>query len=437
VELVDLFFATAKTGAVLAPLSHRLTERELTAVLGDVDPAAVVVETPFEAELIDALDRSDAAPAVRSLPVDADHRYASLEAARHDGSPVDAVESALDDAHLLLHTGGTTGTPKATIVSHGSVYWNSFNTITSWGLRGDDVTPLRFPMHHTGGWNVLTVPLFHVGGTVVLRPEIEPGTLLEDVERETATVLAATPGDLGAAARHEAWSGTDLSSLRFVKSGGGPCRTAVARAWRDRGVEFSQGYGLTECGPNNFAMPEGFPPERTASVGVPAMHVELRVVDADGEPVGRGEVGELELAGPHAADGYWNPPEGDQTFGDWISTGDLARVDGDGYVHIEGRQRDAFVAGGEDVYPPRVEDAVADHPKVVGVAVVGVADERLGTAGKAVVEGDATLTLPELESFLEGRLPDHAVPRELAVVDELPTDGSGLDRTAVRERFGE
>jgi fatty-acyl-CoA synthase len=438
VELFDLFFATAKTGSLLAPLSHRLPERELASVLGDADPALVVVETPFEAELIDAIDRSDVDPTVRSLPVDADHRYAPLAARERDDAPVDAVESALDDTHLLLHTGGSTGVPKATELTHGGVYWNSFSTITSWGIREDDVAPLCFPLYHTGGWNVLTLPLLHVGGTVLLRPEVEPGGVLADVERASATVLVAVPSDLGAMARHDDWAGTDLSSLRFVKSGGGPCREAVVEAWRDRGVAFSQGYGLTECGPNNFAMPEDAPPEQTASVGVPAFNVDVRVVDEAGEPLGVDEGGELELAGPRAAAGYRNDPEATaRTFGDWVSTGDLAVVDADGYVHVEGRKKNMFVSDGRNVYPPKVEDAVADHPKVEAAVVVGVPDERLGAVGAAVVEGDPSLTLPELSWFLEGRVADYAVPRSLEVVEELPRSGVGkVDRETVAERYG-
>jgi fatty-acyl-CoA synthase len=436
VEFVDLFFATATVGAVMAPLSHRLAERELAAVLGDVDPGAVLVETPFETELIDAIERSAVDPAVRSIPTDCDHRYEPFDAARYDDAPVDAVETALSDPHLLLHTGGTTGTPKETVVTHGSIYWNSFNTVTTWGLREDDVAPVTFPMHHTGGWNVLTVPCFHMGATVLVRPEVEPGPLLADVEREGATVLVGTPTVLRLMARHDDWDGTDLSTLRFVKSGGGACREPVIRAWRDRGVEFSQGYGLTECGPNNFAMPEGFPAAKTDSVGVPAFHVDARVVDEDGQPVDPGEVGELELAGPHAAGGYLDAPAA-ETFGAWVSTGDLARVDADGYVHIEGRKKEMFVSGGENVYPPQVEDAIVDHPKVDAVVVVGVPDDRLGTVGKAVVEGDESLTLPELELFLASRVGDFAVPDHLEVVAELPRrDASTLDREAVRERFG-
>jgi fatty-acyl-CoA synthase len=437
VELVDLFFATAKTGSLLAPLSHRLAERGLAAVIGDVDPCAVVVETPFESELIDALERSDADPAVRSLPTDEDHRYDPLDIDQQE-AVFEGVETALSDPHLLLHTGGSTGTPKETVLTHGSIYWNAFNTITSWGIRPDDVTPLVFPMFHTGGWNVLTLPFFGMGATVLLRREAHPERVLADIDRESATTIVATPTALGEMARHDAWDRTDLSSLRFVKSGGGRCRDHVIEAWRDRGVDFSQGYGLTEFGPNNFAMPSDAPPEKADSVGVPSMCIDFRLVDEFGEPVAHGEVGELELAGPAAAAGYWGDADADgHTFGEWVSTGDLARVDADGYVHIEGRIDDMFVTDGENVYPQRVESAIAEHPAVEAAVVFGVPDDHLGAVPKAVVVGDDSLTLPELESFLEPRIADFAIPIALTVTDGFPDSGTGkIDRAAVKERFG-
>jgi fatty-acyl-CoA synthase len=250
------------------------------------------------------------------------------------------------------------------------------------------------------------------------------------------------------------WESADLSTLRFAKSGGGPCRQSVMEAWWDRGVDLSQGYGLTECGPNNFAMPDGWPREQADSVGVPGMHVDARVVDDDGREVEQGAVGELELASPHAADRYWrNPEESRATFGArdagpnadgddesdaWVSTGDLARVDDDGYVHIEGRKKEMFVSGGENVYPAAVEDVLSQHAKVDDVVVVPVSDDTWGEVGKAVVEGDETLALDDLEAFCDGKLARFKIPKHLAFVDEIPTSGpSKIDRQAVEERFGE
>ncbi|MFW6003186.1 MAG: AMP-binding protein [Halanaeroarchaeum sp.] len=439
VELLDLFFASAKIGAILAPLSHRLAERELAAVFGDVDPSVLLVETPFVGDAIDAIERADAEPIVRSIPNDADNEWTPYpEELPSDGTPIDRPRVSLADPHLFLHTGGSTGTPKETVVSHGAIQWNSFNTITAWGIREDDVTPLLFPMFHTGGWNVLTLPVLHMGGRLLLNREIDPGRVLRDVESKRATILVSVPAVLRMMADHDDWASTDLSSLRFVKSGGGPSREAVIAKWRDRGIEYSQGYGLTECGPNNFAMPADFPPGKTDSVGVPVLGVDARVTDESGDPVPRGTIGELELAGPAAGDRYWNDPEEtDGTFGAWVSTGDLARVDEDGYYHIEGRKKNMFISGGENVYPPQVEDAIADHPKVEEVVVIGVPDDRWGTVGKAVVQGDRSLTLEELESHMHSRIARFAIPKALAFVEEMPTSGpSKIDRSAIETRFG-
>jgi len=445
-EVVDLFFATGKTGGVLAPLSHRLAPPELRALLEQVEPELLVVETPFVETVETALESSNPNPSILELPAGSDSdREPFVGAIPEDDSPVEPASLSMDDAHLLLHTGGSTGTPKETVVTHGSVVWNSLNTITAWGLRSDDVSPLTFPLFHTGGWNVISVPLWHMGGTVVIAREVDPGSILSTIEHESATVLIAVPAVLRAMIEHDTWDRTDLSTLRFGKSGGGPCRDAVIDAWWDRGVDLSQGYGLTECGPNNFAMPDNWSREKADSVGLAAMHVDTRVVDSDGEPVTQGEVGELQLAGPHAADRYWqNPEESADAFGGgWLSTGDLARIDADGYYYIVGRTKDMFVSGGENVYPAEVEDVIAAHPAVAEVVVVPVADEQWGQIGRAVVElaADAerdALDIELLRTFLDGRLARYKHPRSVAFVESMPTSGpSKLDREAISERFGE
>jgi fatty-acyl-CoA synthase len=439
-ELVDLYFATAKVGAVLAPLSHRLAPPALAALLADTEASALVVEEPFAGDSQTAVAEGPAT----ELPMlllggESTGEFEPYDADRRDETPVETVDRTLSDPHLFLHTGGSTGLPKQVVQTYGGILWNGFNTILSWGLRPDDTTPMVFPLFHTGGWNVLTVPLFQLGGTVVISREVEPGRVLDLVESRAASVLVAVPAVLRFMTEHERWPETDLSSLRFVKSGGGPCREGVIEAWSERGVTISQGYGLTECGPNNFAMPEEFPRERTDTIGVPGLFVDARVVDDDGQELPPGEIGELELASPHAGDRYWhNETETAETFGDWVSTGDLASVDEAGYFSIEGRKKNMFVSGGENVFPPEVENAITDHPAVDEAVLVPVPDEQWGEVGKAVVESDDPLELSELRGFLDGRIARYKLPRTLEVVDEIPTSGvSKIDRTAVRERFAE
>lgn len=438
--VVDLCFACGKTGGVLAPISHRLAPPEMRELLDRIDPGLIVVETPFESAVIEALSETRIDAPIRSLPTDSEGHWDSLLAERpEDGSALSCPSRGLDDPFLFLHTGGSTGTPKETVLTHGGILWNSLNTITAWGVRDDDVTPMVFPMFHTGGWNVITFPLVHMGGTVVIARDFDPGDVLATIEEWSATILIAVPAVLRMMTEHEAWENTTIESLRIAKSGGGPARKSVLEAFWERGVELSQGYGLTECGPNNFAMPDGWPREKSDSVGRPGMHVDTRIVDEHGNRVDTGDIGELELASPHAADRYWkNPEETAATFDDgWVSTGDLARIDTEGYHYIEGRTSAMFVSGGENVYPPNVENEIAAHPKVAEVVVIGVPDETWGTVGKAVIQGEDSLTLEELRSFLEGRLASFKHPRAIAFVEEMPTSGpSKIDREAIASRFG-
>ncbi len=447
-ELIDLYFGTAKRGAILAPLSFRLAPRELAEMLADIEPELLVVEEPFisdiEAALDDAGDELSDGLTILSLSEDgeSDRAYSWTdyhESLPENSSPVESVDCALSDPHLFLHTGGSTGLPKQVVQTHGGIMWNAFNTILSWGLRPDDVTPMVFPLFHTGGWNVLTIPLFQLGGTVIIAREFDAGQVLSHVEGYDATVLVSVPAILRFMVEHDRWDQTDLSSLRMVKSGGGPSRESVVDAWSERGITPSQGYGLTECGPNNFAMPEEFPREKTNSIGMPSLYVDARVTDEDGQELPPNEIGELELASPHAGDRYWrNPEETDAVFGDgWVSTGDLARVDEDGYFYIEGRKKNMFVSGGENVFPPEVEDVITNHPKVAEAIVVPVSDEQWGEVGKAVIEGEESLTLDELQSFMRERIAKFKIPQQLTFVDAMPMSGPGkIDRKAIEETYG-
>jgi fatty-acyl-CoA synthase len=454
--LVDLYFATAKIGAILAPLSHRLAAGELSEMLADIEPTVLVVETPF-AETVEPAVSEGSFTVSQILGLRSDDHSVAAPFAEHDlawydearpadDSQVERADLALSDPHLFLHTGGSTGLPKQVVQTHGGIMWNAFNTILTWGLRPDDTTPMVFPFFHTGGWNVLTIPFFHLGGTVIISRDFDAGDVLSLVEGYEASVLVAVPAVLRFMTEHEAWAETDLSSLRFVKSGGGPCRDAIIEAWSERDISISQGYGLTECGPNNFAMPDNFPREKTDSIGMPCLYVDARVVDEDGTELPPGEVGELELASPHAGDRYWNnEAETEAAFGArngedsaWVSTGDLARIDEDGYFYIEGRKKNMYVSGGENVYPPEVEDVITDHPNVDEAVVVPVSDEQWGQVGKAVVEGDESLTLAELQEFMNDRIAGFKIPKHLAFIDSMPMSGpSKIDRQAIEDEFGE
>ena len=420
-ELLALLFGARRLGATLAPVSQQLPAETVGDVTDRIEPALVVHEARFE-ELAAAVSADSVTLSEWSdVPADGD-----------------VSEDPPDEPPLYLHTGGTTGVPKVVVVSERQIEWNCITEAAAWGLGKEAVSPVLLPMYHTGGWHLLTLPTLYVGGRIVLQREFDPGAALSMIEDSGATQVFAVAAIFRAMADHPEFDSTDFSTVEWFMSGGGPTPEAVASAYRDRGETFVQGYGLTEGGPNNLYLD----PSRTdalekagESVGRPFPDCEVRVVDDEGRPLGAGEVGELEIAGPVAADRYLTTEDG--TFdGEWVSTGDLARYDEDGDFYVVGRTDNMFVSGGENVYPETIEAALERHEAVEAVGVVPIAHERWGQVPKAIVVGDADAD--DLEAYARERLADYEVPRSFAFVDELPTSGPGkLDRAALRESHAE
>lgn len=415
-----MLFGARRLGATLAPVSHRLPADTVTALRERIEPSLTVVEDRF-ADLVEG------GPDEPRLSPEA---FADLE-------PTPIEPGAVDQPPLYLHTGGTTGVPKVVVIPDRQLEWNCITEVAAWGLGRDTVSPVFLPMYHTGGWNLLTLPTLYVGGTVVLLREFDPEAALDLIETHGATQVFGVAAIFQAIAAAERFESTDLSSVDWFMSGGGPTPEAVMNAYRDRGQTFVQGYGLTEGGPNNLYLDptRGDAAEKPDSVGRPFPDCEIRLVDPDGEPVAPGETGELEVRGPITADGYLVTEDG--TFdGDWVSTGDVASRDADGDVSIVGRTDNMFVSGGENVHPEAIERTLEGHPEVEAVGVVGVPHDRWGTVPKAVVIGD--VDRDTLGTYARDHLPDHAVPKAVVFTEELPLSGPGkLDRGELDRRFGE
>ncbi|MFB6152802.1 MAG: class I adenylate-forming enzyme family protein [Halodesulfurarchaeum sp.] len=414
-DLLSLFFGARSIGVTVAPISYRLPEDAIDSLLDRIDPNVVLAETHFE-ETIDAL----------GIEWSGFDEFESI--APQSPPDVDPAEEP-----LYLHTGGTTGTPKVVVISDRQLEWNAITEVAAWGLGRESISPILLPMFHTGGWTLLTIPTLYVGGTVVLQREFDPGGALEMIETYGATQVFGVAAIFDAIRQTERFAETDLSSVAWMMSGGGPTPEDIAETYRDRGVPFVRGYGLTEGGPNNLYMDPERDVSKPGSAGRPFPDVEARIV-SDGDPVGPNTVGELEFRGPVTADRYLETDDG--TFeGEWISTGDLARRDEDGDYFIVGRTDNMFVSGGENVYPEAIESVLEDHPDVEAVGVIGIPHDRWGTVPKAIVEGEGDPA--DLRSFAGDTLADYEVPRDFEFVDELPRSGPGkLDREALERRFG-
>jgi fatty-acyl-CoA synthase len=380
-EYLDAFFACALLGAILVPLNWRLTVRELSVILNDCEPKLLLHDLA-QRERADEVTRACRnSPSLYSFDAFPGEQAELATLARP------FVSAAGEETVLILYTSGTTGVPKGVMLSQRMITWNAINTQVSWGLRETDITPTFAPFFHAGGLNVLTTPLYHLGGTVVLLSNSSPQAILRVVEQERCTVVFAVPTVFQNMLEHPAFATADFSSLRFCVTGGSSCPLPVIRGYAERGLEFRQGYGLTEAGVNCFSLAPEDAVRKAGSVGRPVFHSRARIVDAEERDVPPGEVGELVLAGPHICSGYWQQPEitAEARRGGWWHTGDLVSCDEEGYYSIVGRKKEMFISGGENIYPIEVENVILTHPGVLEVAVIAQPDARWGEVGLAVV----------------------------------------------------
>ncbi len=425
VEFLEAFFAAGRSGVVLVPLSTRATAHELDKILRDAEVAAVMYEAALASTVLTLANSLPDIPHWITFdePAAAAHaRYAEVLPADPFTPP---APCAPEDLYCLLYTSGTTGTPKGVMIPHRMVAWNGYNTVACWGLREDDVSPIFTPLYHAGGLGAFLVPIVVAGGTIVLHRGFDPAEVWRSIEGERCTVVLGVPTIWKLLAEAPEFATVDLSHVRWFISGGAPLPVYLVDIYRRRGVVLRQGYGLTEVGVNCFAMTSEDAVRKAGSIGKPLMFTEARVVDEANRPLPPGDVGELVFRGPHVSGGYWRNPEATAASRDaegWFHTGDLARVDEEGFFFIAGRAKDMFISGGVNVYPAEVEGELLQHPDVQDAAVVGVPHPTWGEVGVAFVVGRPG-TAPrgeKLADFLRERLAKYKIPNDFVFVEELP-----------------
>ena len=416
-EHVEVFFACAKAGLVLVPLSWRLSPAELAYQLDDCEPAVLFVEDDY-AELADAT--------LAEATVRPDRPQADAVAGT---GPVEA-EVDDDDPLFLIYTSGTTGKPKGALLTHANCFWTNVSFDLGTGIAGDDVALQVLPQFHCGGWNVQPLLTWWKGGTVVLERSFDPARCLALIAEKRVTTLMGVPAIYLFMAQEPEFEHSDLSGLRRAVVGGAPMPEALLETWHARGVDIVQGYGLTEAAPNVLCLPAEDAVRKQGFAGKPYPYVEVALRDPEtGRMLDGPAEGELVVRGPNVFAGYWRNPEATAAAlaDGWLLTGDVAERDDEGYYRIRSRLKDMYVSGGENVYPAEVESVLHEHPAVADVAVVAVEDERWGEVGvAAVVLADGqSADEAELLEHSRARLARFKVPRGVRFVDELPRSGMG------------
>jgi fatty-acyl-CoA synthase len=425
--VAELFFACTRLGAALVPLNWRLAGPEVSAILKHAKVQVVIGESRF---------REAAGNPPNWLDID----ELNVEFERNSFPHHFEADIDPDDPALILYTSGSTGQPKGVIIPQRQIFYNAVATTTAWELGPDDIAPVATPFFHTGGWNVFATPLWHRGGTIVLFDQFDPAGFIDAIAEEKCTVVLTVPTQLVMMTQSGSW-GRELPDLRFFISGGAPCSAALASRVRSAGYTLREGYGLTECGPNCFAISSEESRDNPGKVGRPVPFLEMRLVSETLEDVADGEPGELLLRGPQMFAGYLHDPDRTSEAlapGGWLRTGDLAMRDEKGLYAICGRRKEMYISGGENVFPGEVESALTGHPAIAEAVVVGIPHEVWGEVGRAFILPRAGSSPPSEEdvvAFAKKNLAGYKVPKSVVILPEFPRLGSGKpDRRALAAR---
>ena len=428
-EMLVLFFACARIGAMLLPLNWRLAAPEQACIMQDAAPgalisdavhgerAALLASSATECQLIDLHDlASDTAAAIP----------------QSTGTPEHPV--------LLVYTSGTTGRPKGAILSQNAILHNALNSMHMHDLCSTDHILTVLPMFHVGGLNIHTTPALYAGATVTLHGSFEPGATLAAIEVDRPSLLVLVPATIAAVLSHPEWANTDLSCLRALTTGSSIVPRPLIDAVHARGVPVIQVYGLTESGPVAAYQRISDAFETAGSAGRGALHTRIRIIgDQDREqPVGT--AGELWLQGPNLFSAYWRDPASTAAaFCDgWFRTGDIGIRDDAGDIFIKDRMKDVIISGGENIYPAEIERLLDELDGITESAVIGRDDDRWGEVPVAIIvpAPGSTLSKNAIGHTFRDRLARFKHPKDILFVDSLPRNVMGkVQKDVLRQRF--
>lgn len=416
-EYVVLLFAIAKIQCIAVPLNVRLNPHELEYQLRDSGTTLLIMEDEFASyrdhfETIEGLEVDDF-QSLKKLPEADDYFYSVDESA----------------SYIICYTSGTTGKPKGAVLTQKNMYYNALNNVLGLNITSDDITMVVLPLFHIGGIGLFALPTLFVGGTIVVGGKFEPDQALQLIEKHRATIVFAVPSIHQALLDSPYFDSLNLSSVRCFYSGGAPCPKELIEQFYEKGHLFGQGFGLTETSPSVFLLSLDDAPRKKGSIGKPVFFNEVKLVDENDCEVPTGEIGHLLVKGGNVMKEYWNNPTAttEALQDGWFYTGDLAKVDEEGFYYIVGRKKEMIISGGENIYPLEIENTINELADVKEVAIVGVPDSKWGEVPIAFVakRENSSLREDEIIQYCKQYLGKYKVPKEVHFLDELPKNSTG------------
>lgn len=442
VEHLDILFAVSTIGAVLLPVNYRLSSDEILRIANDGSPKAMFFDSEFNKT---AKVLADNQISIKNSIMFAGNgcdwasEYESLMKRYPEESP--PIVGEPEDTLTLLYTAGSTGRPKGVPIKQRNWFFKAQDIVGDMGITRQDTTLTILPLFHVGGMMLYTLSHILVGAKVVLQRQFDAEETFRLIQQYKVTDTFLMPAMAKMMIQVPNWEKYDLSSLRFVGTGGEPVPERITEAFAKYNFTIFNSYGLTETtGEMTFLRPEQVKGKSAHCIGKSRTCGETKIVDSTGKELGPNQEGEIVVRGPTVVDSYWQRPEETaKAFRDgWLYTGDKGIKDSEGFYYFLGRTDDMIISGGENIYPAEVEQVILNHPKVADVAVLGVPDEQWGQTVKAIIapKKGEELTEDEVTTFVKQHLASFKKPRIIEFVSELPKGATGkLDRKKIKEIY--
>lgn len=444
---VELYFSTSLIGAVFVPVNFRLASQEIEYIVNHSDIKILVIEEEFIETILPIVDKL---PQLEKLVIVGNtDKNLGMETILYDSIydrfyDFQTIEELTDnDAHAIIYTSGTTGKPKGAVLTHKNLYINGMNKL-----------------YHTksisGTKHLVIPPLFHVAalsllvqtclmeGTIIIHREFEPVTILETIQREKINSMFLVPSMWNFLFQESTLPNYDLSSMTNCSTGGAICpvevKKRIMRIFKNASIH--EAFGQTEMSPSTTYLSgeDSILKNKTDSVGKPSINVRVRIVDDEMNDVPLGEVGEIVYQGPTMMKEYYKNEEAtkDAFKGGWFHSGDLVRMDQDGYIYVVDRKKDMIISGGENIYPKEIEEVLYCHPDILEVAVIGVPDPKWGETVKAfiVMKPGKQLTKNQVIEYCQSQIASYKKPRVIEFVESLPRNASGKVLKTVLRSYG-